>query len=77
MPKNNAPDAVNATPDDAAELRAEVEQLKQEKEELNRQVFQLQLERDVLTVAAEVLKKDEGVSLCWRSDTCCKKPCKP
>lgn len=63
MPKNNAPDAVNATPDDAAELRAEVEQLKREKEELNRQVFQLQLERDVLTVAAEVLKKDEGVSL--------------
>ena len=63
MPKNNAPDAVNATPDDAAELRAEVEQLKREKEELNRQVFQLQLERDVLTVAAEALKKGEGVSL--------------
>ena len=60
MPKNNAPDAVNATPDDAAELRAEVEQLKREKEELNRQVFQLQLERDVLTVAAEVLKKRRG-----------------
>lgn len=44
-------------------LRAEIETLRQEKEELSRQVYRLQLEREVLTVAAEVLKKDKGVSL--------------
>ena len=34
-----------------------------EAEDLKRQVYRLQLEKDVLEKAAEILKKDEGVSL--------------
>ena len=45
------------------ELRAEVARLAQEKAELERQVYRCQLERDVLEKAAEILKKDQGVSL--------------
>ena len=51
------------TPETAEELRLEVERLAQEKEDLNRQIYRLQLERDVLAKAAEMLKKDKGVSL--------------
>ncbi len=52
-----------ATSEIVEELRAEIERLSREKEDLNRQVYQLQLERDVLTKAAEIIKKDQGVSL--------------
>lgn len=45
------------------ELRKEVDQLSREKEDLARQVYRLQLERDVLAKAAEIIKKDQGVSL--------------
>lgn len=45
------------------ELRSEVERLAKEKEDLTRQVYKLQLERDVLSKAAELIKKEQGVSL--------------
>ncbi len=51
------------TSERAEDLRTEIEQLTREKEELNRQVYRLQLERDVLAKAAEIIKKDQGVSL--------------
>ena len=52
-----------ATDEMVQELRSEVERMTKEKEELDRQVYRLQLERDVLAMAAEILKKDQGVSL--------------
>lgn len=52
-----------ATVEMVEELRAEVERLTKEKAELERQVYRCQLERDVLEKAAEILKKDQGVSL--------------
>ena len=41
----------------------EIENLYNEAEDLKRTVYRLQLEKDVLEKAAEILKKDEGVSL--------------
>ena len=52
-----------AASEEIAELRAEIDRLRKQKEDLDRQVYRLQLERDVLTVASEILKKDQGVSL--------------
>ena len=62
MPKKTSRSDKSAS-EEIAELRAEIDLLKKQKEELDRQVYRLQLERDVLTVASEVLKKDQGVSL--------------
>lgn len=47
----------------AVELRSEVSQLTQQVEELKRQVHQLDLEKAILETAAEVLKKDQGISI--------------
>ena len=46
-----------------AELRAEVAQLTEQAEGLKKQVYQLDLEKCVLEKAAEVLKKDQGISI--------------
>ena len=62
MPKKPSGREKSAS-EEIAELRAEIDVLRQEKEDLSRQVYRLQLERDVLTAASEVLKKDQGVSL--------------
>ena len=56
------PEKQKPVSEEIAELKAEIDLLKKEKDDLNRQVHRLQLERDVLTVASEVLKKDQGVS---------------
>ncbi len=45
------------------ELRDEVAQLTQQAEELKRQVHRLDLEKAILETAAEVLKKDQGISI--------------
>lgn len=45
------------------ELRDEVSQLTQQIEELKRQVHRLDLEKAILETAAEVLKKDQGISI--------------
>lgn len=45
------------------ELRDEVTQLTQQAEELKRQVHRLDLEKAILETAAEVLKKDQGISI--------------
>ena len=49
--------------EEVASLKQEIEQLHLEAEELQRQVYRLRLEKDVLEKAAEIIKKDEGVSL--------------
>jgi transposase InsO family protein/transposase-like protein len=46
--------------DDKDELLAKVESLKEQVDTLEKQVHRLQLERDVLEVTAEILKKDPG-----------------
>ncbi len=45
------------------ELREEITLLKKQAEILKQEVYRLQLERDVLEKAAEIIKKDQGVSL--------------
>lgn len=45
------------------ELQQLVSQLSQQAEDLQRQVYRLQLEKDVLEKANELIKKEEGVSL--------------
>lgn len=49
--------------EDVEALKQEIEHLHNKADELQRQVYRLQLEKDVLEKAAEVIKKDEGVSL--------------
>ncbi|MBR1590066.1 MAG: IS3 family transposase [Acidaminococcaceae bacterium] len=51
------------TSEEVDSLKQEIEQLHLEAEELQRQVYRLRLEKDVLEKAAEIIKKDEGVSL--------------
>lgn len=45
------------------ELQNEIKDLNIQAEELRRQVYQLQLEKDVLEKAAEIIKKDQGINL--------------
>lgn len=47
----------------ATNLHDEIKELNIQAEELRRQVYQLQLEKDVLETAAEIIKKDQGISL--------------
>ena len=44
-------------------LKDEITHLKEQADILNREVYRLQIERDVLEKAAEIIKKDQGVSL--------------
>ena len=62
MPKKK-PETTAVTQETVDSLKEEIKQLHNEAEELKRQVYRLQLEKDVLEKAAEILKKDEGVSL--------------
>lgn len=62
MPKKKF-DNTTVTQETVDSLKQEIDQLHNEAEELKRQVYRLQLEKDVLEKAAEILKKDEGVSL--------------
>ena len=48
---------------DLSELQEEIETLNNQAEELRRRVYQLQLEKDVLEKAAEVIKKGRGIIL--------------
>jgi len=45
------------------DLVAEKERLTKKVDELQKEVYRLQLERDILEKAAEILKKDQGISL--------------
>lgn len=47
----------------ASDLQKQNEDLRKEAEDLQKQVYRLRLERDVLEKAAEIIKKDQGVSL--------------
>ncbi len=49
--------------DNVPELHSEIKKLKGEAEALRKQVFRLQLERDILEKAAEIIKKDQGINL--------------
>ena len=49
--------------DNVPELHSEIKKLKSEAEALRKQVLRLQLERDILEKAAEIIKKDQGINL--------------
>lgn len=61
MPKKN--DSQVDISETMKKLRAQNEQLLKENEELQKKNYRLRLEKDVLEAAAEVLKKDQGISL--------------
>ena len=44
-------------------LRTECDNLIEERNKLQKQVYQLQMEKDILEKAAEILKKDEGIGI--------------
>lgn len=50
-------------PQSVEELKNEIKDLNTEAESLRKQVYRLQLEKDVLEKAAEVIKKDQGITL--------------
>lgn len=49
--------------EDITKILAEKERLKNQVKELERDVYRLQLERDILEKVGEILKKDQGISL--------------
>lgn len=49
--------------DKPGELKQEIDRLQEEAAQLNAEVYRLRLEKDVLEKAAEIIKKDQGVSL--------------
>lgn len=57
----NAEDIIDHSKLDA--LRKQTAELERQKAELERQVYQLRLENDILEKAAEIIKKDKGISL--------------
>ena len=61
MPKKKQPIQLNA--DDPEELKARIQELQKQAEDLEQQVYSLRLEKDVLEKAAEILKKDQGISI--------------
>ena len=50
-------------PQEIKELTEEAERLRNQIEELNRDVHRLRMEKDILEMAAKIIKKDEGISL--------------
>ena len=61
MPKKK--EANQSATENIDELKAEIASLQEQADALNREVYRLRLERDVLEKAAEIIKKDQGVSL--------------
>lgn len=61
VPKRNK--AEEPKPATIEELQSQVDDLTKQTRELKDEVFRLRVERDVLEKAAEVIKKEEGVSL--------------
>lgn len=55
--------AANSLPQTISQLQDKVSRMTKEAEELKKQVFQLQLERDILEKAAELIKMGTGISL--------------
>ena len=53
----------NELPHEIKELTEEAERLRSQIEELNRDVNRLRMEKDILEMAAKIIKKDEGISL--------------
>lgn len=56
-------DKLTENPEDITKILAEKERLQNQVKELERDVYRLQLERDILEKAGEILKKDQGISL--------------
>ena len=63
MPKRKKNITAQTKSDQIAELTSEVAALSVEAEELKKQVYRLKLEKDALQKAAEIIKKDQGISL--------------
>ena len=61
MPREKRKD--QAVPKTVEELKDEISHLQGQTEELSQEVYRLQLERDVLEKAAEIIKKGWGVNL--------------
>jgi transposase InsO family protein/transposase-like protein len=64
VPKGKASKVAEAggSGDNIESLKAEKQSLSQQVEELKNEVFQLQLERDILEKAGEILKKGQGIN---------------
>lgn len=66
MPQREEAAQIIATieaPEDITKILAEKERLQNQVKELERDVYRLQLERDILEKAGEILKKDQGINL--------------
>ena len=63
MQKNSLAQSSKTKSKSAAELTNEVKELTAETEALKKQIHRLKLERDALQMAAEIVKKDKGISL--------------
>lgn len=66
MPKKSTtPKSINAERTDLTieELQSKKSMLEKQIDDLKKAVYRLQLERDVLEKAAEILKKDRGINL--------------
>lgn len=57
------PKKVRKKTENVKELESQIKQLQEQAEALEQQVYQLRLEKDVLEKAAEIIKKDQGISL--------------
>lgn len=62
MPKKKSA-KLTVTDDDPEELKARILELQKQAEDLEQQVYNLRLEKDVLEKAAEILKKVQGISI--------------
>jgi transposase InsO family protein/FtsZ-binding cell division protein ZapB len=60
MKKRKTPESASSN---ITDLQQEVLRLTEQAESLKREVYQLQIERDVLQKASELIKKDKGISL--------------
>ena len=63
MRKKQKREPENPSAEQDSDLRAECDELKEERDTLLKQVQKLQLERDILEKAAEILKKDKGIGI--------------
>lgn len=63
MPKVNVHTDPESHVDQIEKLHNEVDSLSTEAAELKKQIHRLQLEKDALQKAAEIIKKDQGISL--------------
>lgn len=63
MRRKSQKESEKASSEQEIQLRAECNDLKEERDRLQKQVQKLQMEKDILEKAAEIIKKDEGIGI--------------